>query len=142
MPFTASEIAEQLGGTVLGDGAAPLTGFAPAGNAKPGDLTFAENEFYFTQAEQSAASAILVDGEFSSENKVLIRVPNARVGFAKVLPLFFPEPQFAPGVHATAVIDGSAHVDASAHVGPWCVIGAQTKIGARAVLQEIGRAHV
>ena len=135
MPFTASEIAKQLGGNVLGDGAVSLTGFAPASNAKPGDLTFAENEFYFTQAEQSAAAAILVDAEFASDKKVLIRVPNARVGFAKVLPLFFPEPQFAPGIHATAIIDGSAQVAASAHIGPWCVIGARTKIDARAILQ-------
>ncbi|MBI3416117.1 MAG: UDP-3-O-(3-hydroxymyristoyl)glucosamine N-acyltransferase [Verrucomicrobia bacterium] len=135
MPFTAFEIATQLGGTVLGDGAVLLTGFAPASNAKPGDLTFAESEFYFTQAEQSAATAVLVDGEFSSDKKVLIRVPNARVGFAKVLPLFFPERIFPAGVHATAVIDGSAEVDASAHIGPWCVIGARTKIGARVALQ-------
>ena len=135
MPFTASEIAKQLGGIVLGDGTVLLTGFAPAGNAKPGDLTFAENEFYFAQAEQSAASAILVAGEFSPGKKVLIRVANARVGFAKVLPLFFPESAFPAGIHATAVIDKSAQVDASAYIGPWSVIGAQTKIGARAILQ-------
>src|SRR2546425_505609 len=103
MPFTALEIARQLDGVVIGDSATQLCGFAPAGAAKPGDLTFAESESYFSHAERSAAAAILVDGDFKSETKVLIRVKNARIAFAKVLPLFFPEPVFTPGIHATAV---------------------------------------
>src|SRR5215475_11158533 len=104
MPFNVAEIAKHLGGEVLGDGALILRGFAPADRAQPGDLTFAENESYFTRAEQSAAAAIIVDGAFTSARKVLIRVPNARIAFAKVLPLFFPEPAFGPGVHPSAVI--------------------------------------
>src|SRR5271165_3676218 len=97
--FTAAEIAKELDGQVQGDGSAQLTGFAPATSAKPGDLTFAENETFFGKAEQSAASAILIDGPFASEKKAIIRVANARIAFAKVLPLFFPEQKFAPGVH-------------------------------------------
>ncbi len=118
MPFTAADIAKRLGGEVIGDGALELKGFAPADRAQAGDLTFAENENYFTRADQSAASAILVDGPFSSSRKVLIRVPNARIAFAKVLPLFFPEPVFAPGRHPTAIVAASAQVDNSAHLGP------------------------
>src|SRR5215469_9692638 len=98
MPFTAAEIAKHLGGEVIGDPTLILKGFAPADRAQPGDLTFAENESYFTRADQSAAAAIIVDGAFASARKVLIRVPNARIAFAKVLPLFFPEPAFGPGV--------------------------------------------
>ena len=133
--FTAAELAKQLGGEVIGDGRVKITGFAPASAAREGDLTFAENEKFFTSADQSAASAILVDGDFQSANKVLIRVKNARIAFAKVLPLFFPEPKFAPGIHPTAVVDASAEIDASAHLGPHCVVGAKVKIGARTVLQ-------
>ena len=88
-----------------------------------GDLTFAENETYFLRAEASAASAILVAGEFTSQRKVLIRVANARIAFARVLPLFFPEPVFAPGIHSGAVVAASATVDPTAHVGPHCVVG-------------------
>src|SRR6267142_6760743 len=117
MPFTAAEIAKQLDGEVLGDASLVLKGFAPADRAQPGDLTFAENENYFGRAEQSAAAAIIVDGPFVSARKVLIRVPNARVAFAKVLPLFFPEPVFPRGIHATAIVAASAHVDPTAHIG-------------------------
>lgn len=135
MPFTAAEIAQKLHGEVLGDGSVVLTGFAPALACKPGDLTFAENEEYLARAEQSAASAILVSGNIPSSQKVLIRVPNARVAFAKVLPLFFPEPTFAPGVHPTAVVAASAKIDPTAHIGPLCSVAERTVIGPRTVLQ-------
>ncbi len=135
MTFTAADIARHLDGEVLGDGSVTLTGFAPADRAKPGDLTFAENPAYFARAEASAAAAILVGGDYSSSAKTLIRVPNARIAFARVLPLFFPEPQFPPGVHSSSVVAASATVDASAHVGPFCVVGENSQIGPRSILR-------
>lgn len=134
MSFTAAQIAQHLGGEVLGDPSLSLRRFAPADRAEPGDLTFAENEVYFARAEQSAASAIIVDGPYTSGRKVLIRVPNARLAFAKVLAMFFPEPQYAPGNHPSAVIAASANVAPSAHIGPFCVVGERARIGARSVL--------
>jgi UDP-3-O-[3-hydroxymyristoyl] glucosamine N-acyltransferase len=120
---------------VVGDATATLTGFAHATSAKPGDLTFAENEDYFALAEQSAATAIIADERFKSDRKILIRVPNARIAFAKAMALFFPEKKFTAGIHPTAVIAASAKVDPTAHIGPHCVVGERVRIGARAVLQ-------
>lgn len=138
--FTAAEIASQLNGEVIGNSATEISGFAPALTAKAGDLTFAENEKFFCAAEESAASAILVAGDFQSQRKVLIRVKNARIAFAKILPLFFPEPKFSAGIHSTAVVDSSAQIDSSAHVGPHCFIGANVRIGPRTILE--GGNHV
>ena len=135
MKFTVREIAEQVGGEVVGDGGIELAGFAQADAAKPGDLTFAENEKYFRLAEKSRASAILAPEEFASEAKPVIRVTNARVAFARVLPLLFPQKEFAPGIHPSAVIAESAQVDNSAHIGPNCVIGKNAVIGRQAVLE-------
>jgi UDP-3-O-[3-hydroxymyristoyl] glucosamine N-acyltransferase len=140
MSTTAADLAKQLQGEVLGDGATILTGLAPADTARAGDLTFAENERYFAKAEQSAASAILVSGEIQSSSKTLIRVPNARVAFAKALPMFFPEPAFTPGIHQSAIVAPSATVDPSAHIGPYCVIGERASIGPRCVLE--GANHI
>jgi len=135
MRLTAAEIAKQLGGNVVGDAQTVLTGFAPAEHATPGDLTFAENAEYLAQAELGAASAVIVSGDVQTSAKVLIRVPNARVAFAKVLPLFFPEKTYEPGIHPSAVIAKTAEVSPLAHVGPHCSIGERVKIGAQAVLQ-------
>lgn len=135
MPFSAAEIAKIIGGEVVGDAATQLHGFAPADRARTGDLTFAENENYFGRAEQSAASAIIVEGELTSSRKTLIRVANARIAFAKILPVFFPEPRYAPGIHSSAIVPASAAVDPTAHVGPYCVLGENVRVGPRSVLQ-------
>jgi len=140
MTYTAADIAKLLGGEVAGDASLVLKGFAPADRAQSGDLTFAENESYFARAEQSAASAIIVDGPYASSRKTILRVPNARLAFAKVLPLFFPEPAFAAGIHPTAILAPTAQVDPTAHIGPYCVVGDQVRVGPRAVLQ--GGNHV
>jgi UDP-3-O-[3-hydroxymyristoyl] glucosamine N-acyltransferase len=134
MLFTAAEIAHHLQGEVFGDAQTPLKSFALADLAQPGDLTFAENEEFFARAEQSAASAIIVTGMPTSSVKVLIRVANARVAFAKALALFFPEPTRPPGIHPSAVVPSSAQVDPTAYIGPNCVIGERARIGAGAVL--------
>ena len=132
--FTTQDIARELGGEVLGDPSIRLTGFAPATSAKAGDLTFAENETFFLKAEQTDAAAIMVDGPFRSEKKAVIKVPNARIAFARVLPLFFPEPSYPAGVHPSAVVAPGAEIHPTAHIGPNCVVGEGCKIGARTVL--------
>jgi UDP-3-O-[3-hydroxymyristoyl] glucosamine N-acyltransferase len=135
MSFTTAEIARKIGGEVVGDTTAVLKGFAPAESARAGDLTFAENEDYFARAEKSAATAIIADQRFTSTAKILIRVPNARLAFAKAMALFFPERTYAAGIHPTAVVAASAKVDASAHLGPHCVVGERVTIGAKSILQ-------
>ena len=134
MNLTIAEIAKQLGGEVLGDSSALLTGFASADNAKAGDLTFAEKAEYFAIAEQSAATAIIAGKDFSSTHKPVIRVANPRVAYAKAVAIFFPEPKFTVSIHPTAAIAASARIDASAHIGPHCTIGERAKIGAGVVL--------
>jgi UDP-3-O-[3-hydroxymyristoyl] glucosamine N-acyltransferase len=136
MILTTAEVAAQLSGEVQGDPAASLTGFAPADSARAGDLTFAENEAFFLQAEQSAATAIIADARFSSTSKIVIRVKNPRVAFAKALGLFFPEPVFAPGRHPSAAVAASAQIDPTAHIGPHCTIGERVRIGAKVILQS------
>jgi UDP-3-O-[3-hydroxymyristoyl] glucosamine N-acyltransferase len=138
--WTAGEVAQQLEGTTIGDSSVLLSSFAQADRAKEGDLTFAENLTYFTRADQSAASAILIDTDFGASRKTLIRVPNARIAFAKALALFFPEPELPAGVHHSSVIAPTAQIDPTACVGPHCVIGESVQIGPGAVLH--GGNHV
>lgn len=135
MTITVAEIARELEGQIIGDSTVQLHGFAPAATAQKGDLTFAENELFFSKAEQSSASAILVDKDFSSSQKVIIRVPNARIAFARILPRFLPERNFPGGVHPTAVVSPKAQINPSAHVGPFCVIEEEVRIGAGCILR-------
>ncbi|HVY69266.1 MAG TPA: UDP-3-O-(3-hydroxymyristoyl)glucosamine N-acyltransferase [Verrucomicrobiae bacterium] len=140
MAFTLAHIAQQIRGEVLGDASIEITGLATAENAQPGDLAFAEKAEYFAVAEQGQAGAILVSGEFTSARKPLIRVANARVAVARLLPLFYPPDEQPGGIDSSAKVAASAKIDPTAHVGPGCVIGARVQIGARSVL--MGGNHV
>lgn len=128
---TVSEIAKNLQGEVVGDGNAVLNGFSTADQARPGNLTFAETDEYFAAAEASAATAIIADQRFSSSKKILIRVPNARIAFARALALFFPEPVRPGGIHPSTVVAATAQIDPTAHIGPHCTVGERVKIGPR-----------
>ncbi len=130
MNLTAAELAKQIGGEVQGDASAVLTGFAPAEQAGAGHVTFAADDKYFAAAESSAATAVICDQKAVSDKKILIRVANPRVAFAKAVAIFYPEPRLPAGIHPTAVIAKSAQVDATAHIGPHCTIGENVKIGA------------
>jgi len=140
MTFTATYLAERLSGEVIGDGETLLSGFTSAEFARAGDLTFAEKDRYLAAAEASAASAILVAGATVASRKVLIRVANARVAAATVLPLFFPSEACAGGVHPSALLAPSAVVHPTASIGPNCVVGSDARIGARTRL--LGGNHV
>src|SRR5688572_33507702 len=91
MPFTIGDIAAKIGGEVVGDSAAKITGVASADKARPGELTFAENEKYLAAAEASEAAGILVSGAVPKSAKALIKVANVRVAVAQLLPIFFPQ---------------------------------------------------
>jgi UDP-3-O-[3-hydroxymyristoyl] glucosamine N-acyltransferase len=117
-----------------------LMGLSSSDGARVGDLTFAEKEPQFLAAEQGEAAAILAPSAFNSATKVVIRVPNARLAFAKVLPLFHPPEQYLPGIDSSAKIAASAQIDPSVRIGPNCVIGERVQIGPRSVL--IGGNHV
>ncbi|MGB9603104.1 MAG: UDP-3-O-(3-hydroxymyristoyl)glucosamine N-acyltransferase, partial [Limisphaerales bacterium] len=111
-----------------------LTGFAAADRAKEGDLTFAEKEQFFQLAESGGASAILVDKDFHSDKKTLIRVQNVRIAYAKVIPIFYPEKKPEPGVHKFAQVSNNASVDPTAYIGPFCVVCDKAKIGPGVIL--------
>lgn len=142
MSFTAAFIAQQVQGEVIGDGTIALAGLAAATDAREGDLTFAEKETYLAAAEQSKASAILVNRSAVSASKVLIRVTDPRTAMARLLPLFYPPAQHLPGIHASATIAATARIDPSAHIGPNVVVGENSSVGARTALlggNNIGR---
>jgi UDP-3-O-[3-hydroxymyristoyl] glucosamine N-acyltransferase len=140
MQFTVAEIAEQLQAKVHGDAGVVLTGVASADQARPGDLTFAEDAAYLEKALASAAAAVLTRETHSGRGKVVIEVANPRTALTKVLSLFHPPAFFAPGIHPTAWVASSAQVDPSVHLGPYCVVAERVSIGPNSVLE--GGVHV
>jgi len=111
-----------------------ITGLNGIEQAGPGELTFVSNPKYAAAARTTRASAVIVAEDFPAIPAAMLRAKDPYLSFARALELFHQAPQYAPGVHPTAVVDASAKVGANAHIGPYVVIGPGVEIGANAVL--------
>ncbi|PYV46422.1 MAG: UDP-3-O-(3-hydroxymyristoyl)glucosamine N-acyltransferase [Acidobacteria bacterium] len=130
-----SEINRVLG-TRLENGSpeTEINGIAGIEAAGPGQLTFIANPKYAAAARTTKASAVIVAEDFPALNTAMLRSKNPYFDFARALELFYKPPQYAPGVHPTAVVHPSAKVGAGAHIGPYVVVGEDVEIGKNAVL--------
>jgi len=123
MSFTAAQIAEQLKGEVVGDGASAngICARRFCAGRRP-DVCREGKSFRRGGTKPGGGHSCI--GCVYAAKKVLIRVKDARVAMARVLPVFFPPEKMPSGIHP-AVIDASAHVGPTAHIGPNCVLGAR-----------------
>src|SRR5437868_6392708 len=133
--MTLSEIAAALGARLEnGSPETVITGVAGIGTAGPGQLTFISNPKYTAAAKTSRASAVIVADDFPALSTAMLRSKNPYLDFARALELFYQPPQYAPGIHATAVVHPSATIKIGAHIGPYVVIQEDVQIGQNAVL--------
>jgi UDP-3-O-[3-hydroxymyristoyl] glucosamine N-acyltransferase len=122
MNKSVGEIAELVGGTVVGDGTARITGLNGIKQAKAGDLTFAGSRQYLPYVDTTGASAILVNPEVVSSSRTLIHVKD-------------PYPAFVKVIHACAADAGARHPTG---IHPSVVLGRNVLLG-----REVGiDAHV
>jgi UDP-3-O-[3-hydroxymyristoyl] glucosamine N-acyltransferase len=135
-------IAEKLRCTLEGDANLEITGVAGIEDARAGELTFLANRKYRPVLETTRASAILIARDAATDKKsaplrmAALRSSNPYLDFARAIELFHPAPQFAPGIHATAVVAKSAKIGVGAHVGPYCFVDDNVEIGRNAVLHS------
>jgi len=135
MKKTLAEIAKEIQGRVVGDGALLIKGIAGIKEARPGDLTFLANDKYIPLAAATAASAIIVGKDVLVEGKTVVQTDDPSVAFSKII--FMVKQDLTPkikGVHPTAVIDPSAVIGEGVGIGPHVVIEKGTKIGRKTVI--------
>jgi UDP-3-O-[3-hydroxymyristoyl] glucosamine N-acyltransferase len=130
------EIAAKLGCDLEGDANREITGVAGIEEAKAGELTFLVNRIYRPLLGKSRAAAILIARDAGPVPMAALRSSNPYLDFARAIELFHPAPQFASGIHSTAVIAESARIGAGAHIGPYCFIDEEVEIGRNGVLHS------
>jgi UDP-3-O-[3-hydroxymyristoyl] glucosamine N-acyltransferase len=135
------EIARKLGARLDAKSSAQaqteITGVVGIEMAGPNQLTFIANPKYAGAAKTTRAAAVLVSDDFlglPTETTAALRLKNPYLAFAKAVELFYQPPQYAPGIHPTAVIDPSAKIGANGHIGPYVVIGPDVEIGEGCIL--------
>jgi UDP-3-O-[3-hydroxymyristoyl] glucosamine N-acyltransferase len=127
---TVGEIAQILGGTVIGNKGEIIQGLNSFELAQKGDITFAEAKRYLEKLETTQASCVLIGDGFSGKTpKTLIQVKNPKEAFVMLLHAVHKPPQKKPGVHPTAVIGEGVQLGKNIFIGPYVVIEDRVTIG-------------
>ena len=113
MKKTLRELAELVGGEVLGDAEISISGITGIDEAGPADLTFAVPP-HLDRAAASHAAAVIVPASVEAYAKPAIRAENPRVAFTRLLTLFNPPPAYEPGIHPAAVVGKNITIGATA----------------------------
>jgi UDP-3-O-[3-hydroxymyristoyl] glucosamine N-acyltransferase len=136
---TLAELAETVGGRVVGDPEVVIERVSAVDEAGPGALTFAVDERYLRTALESRAAAVLTDEALLADGtafpKPVLAVPSVRVALAALLAALEPPRPQGPFVHPAAAVDPSAQIGEDVWIGPHVAIGARARIGERTVLQ-------
>lgn len=132
--MTLAELARVLGAELHGNAEQSISGVAGLEEAGPEDLTFVANPRYSSLARTTRAGAVLVSPDFPEIAAATLRTANPYLAFAKAVQLFYQEPEYAPGIHPTAVIHPTAKVGRDAHIAAYAVISEGAVIGDHATI--------
>ncbi len=161
--LTTGQIAELVGGRLIGGRDTILTGVAALDRAGPSDLSFLASRRYLPYFERTNAGAVLMTPDFrdaATGSATLVVVDDARRALSCVLDIMYPEPQTVWGIHPTArlatgarwhdrislgahaTVGANVHLGSNCIVGPFAVIedhavfGNECKIGAHALIHS------
>jgi UDP-3-O-[3-hydroxymyristoyl] glucosamine N-acyltransferase len=128
------ELAEFVGGTVIGDGEVEISGVGSIEEARTGEITFVANSKYLPKLDETSASAVIVPAEVTEGRKPLVCVHHPHLAFAKILALFSYSPYEAKGIDPRAWISPTAQLGKDLTIYPFVYIGERCRIGDRVTL--------
>ena len=135
MAYTLNQLAEQVGGRVVGDGDCVIECAMSIDEADAGAISFVSSAKFAGFLESTRASAVIINEDLLEQARVpALVVSNPRATHARVLALLYPQPEPEAGVHPTAVIHPLASVAASASIGAHVVIEADAVVGEHSFL--------
>ncbi len=133
--LTVSELAQRLGGKVVGDGDVVVTGIAPLSSACTEDVTFLADARLADKLSDTQACAVIVANEHPQAEMPLICVDNVMAAVSEVLTMLSPPEDLPPvGVHTKADIAQDAKLGEVVAVGSGVVVGSGAKIADGVVL--------
>ena len=126
---TLGNIADHIGGDVVGDRTTQISGLASLESAGEHQLSHLSSPAYKQYLQGTGAAAVILHEKDLAECPcAAIVVAQPYLAFALASQLFAKRLPGAPGVHPSAVVHESVEVPDSAHIGPNAVIGAHTRL--------------
>jgi len=134
MEFSASQIADLLGGEIEGSNDVLVSSLAKIEEGVPGALTFLANPKYASFIYSTKASIAIVNRDFVPEDQLpatltLIKVDNAYACFAKLLEFYDSRKHSRTGQDKSATVEEGAEVHADAYLGANVVIASGASVG-------------
>lgn len=129
MKFTAQQIAQLIGGVVVGDPQASISTIAKIEEAEPGALAFIANPKYEHFLKETKASIILINNELTVPDSVdatVIRVGDPYAAFAQLMQAYesMMRPQRRKGRETPNFVDETAEIGENVYLGAFSYVGA------------------
>jgi UDP-3-O-[3-hydroxymyristoyl] glucosamine N-acyltransferase len=136
---TLAELAQQVGGKVIGDGRVVIRKVASIEEAGPGEIAFLANPRYQSWLASCRASAVIVGPgvvteSLSERRREYLEVSDPYLAFAKILQFFSPSASYSEDISPKANIDPTADLGVGVTVFPYVFVARGTQVGARTVL--------
>ncbi len=134
MEKSLKELADHLGGVVIGDENARIRGIASLDDAGEGDITFLANPKYAPKVASTKATAVVLPPGADRRGRNAVEVKNPYLAFAKLLTLFHVKPPEAKGVMAGAFLSDKAAIGDGVTIFPGAYVADGVKLGNRVTL--------
>ena len=118
MTRTLQEIAEVLGGKVIGNGQIPIVGIHSLDEAEAGQLSFYMDPRYKEKVQSTRASALIVEEKTPYFQGTQVLVSNPGLAYSQVAKLFAPTLADCRGISPDAVIHEEALIGSDVSVFP------------------------
>ncbi|MFL6375487.1 MAG: UDP-3-O-(3-hydroxymyristoyl)glucosamine N-acyltransferase [Pyrinomonadaceae bacterium] len=126
------EIAEIVGGELVGDGDAEIGSVAQLGAANEGQIAFCDKD----ELPATRAGCVLVRRELTGDSSAtLIRVDDPKLAFAKLAKVLHPAKAYPGERHSSAVVSASAVIGEGVFLGAFTCVGDGSIIGDGTVLR-------
>ncbi|NQY66863.1 MAG: UDP-3-O-(3-hydroxymyristoyl)glucosamine N-acyltransferase [Flavobacteriales bacterium] len=142
-PPTVQFIADKVGGEVIGDPNALITGINEIHRVEEGDIIFVDHSKYYKAATSSKATTILIDQETECpEGKNLIIVDSPFSAFNHIINLYYKSNTSLESISPTAsigvstIIMANVVIEDGAIIGDNCVIHPNVTIGAHCIIKN------
>ena len=132
MVFTAKQIADYLGGEVVGDENATVSTFAKIEEGVPGALSFLANPKYTEYIYTTDSTIVLVNNDFVPARPVratLVKTANAYESLARLMTLYESTQPRQTGVSSLAYVADNATIGKNVYIGPFAYVGDGVTIG-------------
>ena len=131
MAIRIAQLADMVGGRVVGDANALCYGANPLGVATADDITMLDSVDRADRLADSSAIAVVTPAELNCGDRSQIVVDDPHIAFTQIVAYFRPPIDMSV---PSAGIDSSAAIAASARVHPTATVAAGTVIGERSII--------